>query len=871
MKPLALALALVVACSARPAPPRVPRAVVVASADASVDGSVDAGPDPEVVHRALCATAGAPAASLGRPALARPPEPQCADPFCDTVDVAPPGSDACFVSNDHIAVAERGIRATPVGGPPATAAPWDRATSPRYAELVDGHLHLSADESAALRAHGFVALDRHAYDSYATAFHHVFRQQLPVFVSVDAILHAIFSGHGAMLMSVESESLAPALIRTLSALRRTLAARRAQLPPDVVADLDVYLTVAQALLHDDLDRIAPLLPANAETVEALLAAEGEQALAAVELFGRRRMVDFSLFTPRGHYASHPRYFADDRVNIERYFRAMTWLSRLEFNLVSRDCRSSQPGPTPDPAETPREAVDALALAELAEASGSFPALARFERAYATFAGRREDVSLPQLLALARRAGIHARDPDAFGRLRAAVGEGFVRSARLHFMPEGVTRLPVIATMFGARTVPDVEPLEALVHDRVPGRFELGFADVGYLLGHDRARAYLGDELARFPALAAQLVAGRARLREGGGRGDDLYRRWLAAVLALAAPTTGAAPSFMRTEAWADERLNSALVGYAQIRHNYVLLAGQGYDAYGCEIPDGYVEPAVEVFDALLAFARRARAVDPAQAGYFARVEGVLATLRAIAVTERAGRPLSEAQRRWLGMVSEYIPSGGYGGSSGEPPKYTGWYFDLFPDREIGAEKSAAFVADYFTLTNAGVVRYLGAETPRLGVFVVDVGGPPRLMVGPVARGFEATSPIDHRLDDDHALRAPGRAAPWRRSYMIEDDRPRLGLRDIQGCAEGGSAYVVEGAPTGAEVTLTLLDHHGDRLSAPARATVAGGTAVLTFAPTGPNETEGLHLSLRTAEGRRLDWTTTAYGLSAEDPVSPEEE
>ena len=73
------------------------------------------------------------------------------------------------------------------------------------------------------------------------------------------------------------------------------------------------------------------------------------------------------------------------------------------------------------------------------------------------------------------------------------------------------------------------------------------------------------------------------------------------------------------------------------------------------------------------------------------------------------------QRRWLGMAAEITPVGGYGGDSGEPPKYTGWYFDLFPDREIGAQQSVDLVADYFTLTNAGEVRYLGVEALGLDV------------------------------------------------------------------------------------------------------------------------------------------------------------
>ena len=63
-------------------------------------------------------------------------------------------------------------------------------------------------------------------------------------------------------------------------------------------------------------------------------------------------------------------------------------------------------------------------------------------------------------------------------------------------------------------------------------------------------------------------------------------------------------------------------------------------------------------------------------------------------------------------------------STGAPPKWTGWYYDMFEDREISATKNASFVADYFTLTNEGEVRYLGADTPRLGVFLVDSAASP---------------------------------------------------------------------------------------------------------------------------------------------------
>jgi hypothetical protein len=554
-----------------------------------------------------------------------------------------------------------------------------------------------------------------------------------------------------------------------------------------------------------------------------------QSLVALDLFGRARMVDFSQYTPRGHYASGIQYASGSQVDLGTYFQAMMWLSRLEFNLVSRSCRSSQPGEVPDPSETPREARDAIALADLVERAHVLGDLRAFEDVYSVFAGGREDVSVFDMLALMKKAGITPGDASAPAKLIAAIGDRFQRTARTHFMPQGSPVLPAILTLFGPRIVPDVAPLTRLVHDSVPDRYALGAADVAYVLGHDRARRMLDKDIARFPTLGAALDGARAEIRKTAASRKDLYGLWLTAVMRLAEPPSGVVPSFVKGDAYQDFRMNSALVGFAQIRHNYVLLAGQGYDAYGCEIPDGYVEPALGTYDALLAYARAARAVDAKHADYFKRVEQVLSMLRAIVVTELSGASLSEAQRRWLGMVAEYIPTGGWG-DSGEPPKWTGWYFDLFPDREIGAEKAADFIADYFTLTNANQVRYLGAEGPRVGVFVVDVNGSPRAMVGPVARGYEATADIGPRLDDEAARGGTAKmikSADWL-GYVAPSlaHEPAITVQEAE-CE--GQWRVVVGTPRPlGQVTVTLLDHHGDPAHAAVTHAVGAGSTVFTF-------------------------------------------
>lgn len=762
------------------------------------------------------------------------------DSFCDSVDACDP-SDVCAVANENVRRNERAARREHGRAGPARA--WDGTTAPRYLDRIDAHLHLTPEEHAKLRANGFVVLDRLQYASYASAFHDVFQEQLPLYVGVDPILHAVFRGTEHALERVEKARLVPAVASLLRKLRGALASSRGAYDGETMADLDAYLGVAWQLAGlDTYGKPVTVLgdQADEELARALLASARGRKLEKVELFGRPRMVDFSQLEPRGHYAGQ---VPGGQVQLGPYFEAVMWLSRLELNLVSRSCRSSATLDDPDRArQTPREARDALALAELAERSGAFTELTLLDDTYRQFAGAREDVPLPTLLQLARSAHVTARDHDAGARLTAAIGDRFPRTARTHFMPEGCGDLPAIATLLGPRVVPDVEPLTTLVHDRIEERKNVprfASGDLGFVLGHDRSKRYVSG-MAEFPALPRALDAARAQLASGARRSHDLYGSWLRAILALSEAAPASGPSFMAREAYADARLNSALVGFAELRHAFVLLAAQGYDAYGCEIPDAYVEPLPAVYDALLAHVRALRATARGWEG----LERVLTTLAGLAHDEAQGLELTDAQRRWLGMVSEHIPANGYV-STGEPPKWTGWYFDMFEDRQHGASRSSAFIADYFTLTNADRVAYVGSRGPRLGVFVVDVGGEPRAMVGPVAEGYELQTPIASRLDDKRALDASlPRDAAWRESYAVpERPAPPLGLDvDVQQCREGDAgatppvpAYLVRqvsvgGAwrvavqsarPLGA-VAITLLDHHGDPLTEDARIQVGPG-------------------------------------------------
>lgn len=708
----------------------------------------------------------------------------------------------CAVADDNLAREEAEILKPKPPAAPTLHKAWDHKSRPHFFDAIRRRFELQPTEVATINRAGFAVPARLEVRSYAHAYHEIFQSQLPVYITADSIFHAIFASHQTVVQQLEALQLSPMLSQALDEMHCALVTAAADYPPEVVRDLDLYLLVARRLIADG----DPLHSAFADAAveheadEIIAKALAASELAAVTLFGRPRLIDFTQYEPRGPYAIEE--------PMQRYFRAAMWASRLEFNLVSRSSRSSEPGPAPDPRETPREAIAALALADLATRSGAAKPIADLDAAWAALAGPREDVSIAQLSELRAQIG-SLTDPTAFDKLKAAIADRFQRTTRLHPMPAGSRELPAIATLIGPRIVADASALMPLVNGVVPDRYRLGVADVAYILGLDRAKTYLSKDLAAFPTLSSQLEVARAQMASTRA-GDDLYGAWLTAIRGLALAPDGIVPSFLTGAAGDDLRLNTIAAAYGHLKHNYVLVAGQPYAEFGCQIPEGYVEPAPAAYEALIDYAARgaklAALLDPEDGtklrAHFDRVGQVLRVLLAIVGDEIAGRPLTDAERRWLGMVAEMDIDRSVE-VTGHPPMYTGWYFDLFLDRQADGMRGADYIADYFT--SQEVVAYVGATAPRIGIFVVDAGGPPRTFVGPIARAYEALGPLGARYTDETARTLADRDKSWAASYTISAPSPPSSLQ-LRYDAETRQLVLTSDRALG-PATIKALDHH----------------------------------------------------------------
>lgn len=712
---------------------------------------------------------------------------------------AQPPQDAADTSNWSEALdAVLNAPAESARGAIAPARPWDHITAPRYIDRVERRLTLAPIELEALSREGFVVLDRAQTTTWIEAYQIARQADLPIYVSADSIIAAATSLHGPFVEHVEEHTLAPMLAQVLRRMHEALPSASRAMPDDAATDVDLLLTVARSLLEIDEGTVPSAFGAQPAATELVNAARAGARRGERYLFGRPRVIDFSEFAPSGRRArSRP---------LTRYARATAWLSRIELNLVSRGCRSSHPGPLPDARETPREALDALAFADLIERAGVASDVARLERAWSLLNGRRGDVSLAQVNVM--RENVHIVDlraADTFERFRL-VARNVAGGARPPL--PGVAAGPVVASMFGARSAAG----DSLAADRSR---PTNAAEVAYALGVDRARAFLdearGEASGRPESLARARAEAASAMRE-----NDLPSHWLQALRGLAHTPAGRAPSFTTTEAFADLRMNAVLAGFGRYldREEHVATGPSGSPA-GAP-PTAWVDAAPETYQALSTYADRSLAVARAMfewgdarsaetrqrdQGFLRAFDGlsrVTRALRSIADDELAGRVVTGSQTAFLASVVDD------GDATGDPAT-AGWYATLGVPGE-GAHVRAEFAAAWSGAAGSRDRTWIGATGPRLGVFVVDNGGFPFAAVGPVARAWEVVAPTG-TTPARVSARAPA-TSPWSLSWMSsQDPAPPLALAVVDDDARRRAVMIRARRDLG-RVTIELLDAHG---------------------------------------------------------------
>ena len=667
----------------------------------------------------------------------------------------------------------------------------------RYFDSIDARYKLTTYEKSLIGEHGFMATERLQSSSFGTAFTEIYNRDLPVFVSTDAILHSLHMSWDKILMEVETGVLGKKLDTLLTRLHNqvpVLAAKYSSRPEmrQMINDIDVYLTVPRVLLGT---ASGPKLSENSVVVQELLKLVVALKPASIKLFSdTERMLDFSQFTVRGHYTQ--------TLYLSQYFQAMIWLGRTEICLIAPESDDIQQSK----ADILRQTIDAVLVEEAAESGNAFPLLTEIDTIIRSFIAESDNVTLENVRSLIQEAGLASADElldsltlKNFQEILATKAYAFQRINSQILMsdpmsPEQIKPASAFL-LLGQRFIVDSYTTGNVVYDKIVYnngkvlRMLPSALDVLFAIGNDAAVPLLKPEL-DFYHYSSNLAALRYMVDsyEPAFWQSSIYNGWLHSVRTLNPPADKTAlPTFMQTAAWWQEKMNTQLASWAQLRHDFILYAKQSYSGGNtCSFPESYVEPIPEFYDAIKTFAHNAATTfqnpplsDKYVARYFLSMKGIADTLGTIARKELSKTLFSEQEKLFLRTM---LSSTSIGCGTLD---FKGWYARLYYTGSTGLSERNMTIADIHTApTDAGGamvgwVLHVGTGPINLAVVVTEVqDGGTTAFIGPVMSYYEHLATNFKRLTDEEWKTMYSAAPSMRPSFT------NLYLADANGATRG---------------------------------------------------------------------------------------
>ncbi len=665
-----------------------------------------------------------------------------------------------------------------------------------YFDKIVREYNITEHEKEFLRKNGFVVTERLRQGSFDYHFRLIYKKDLPVFISTDAILHAYHCSYDAILKDIELDYLIDKLGVLLKKMHSSMDKLVLKYSPyakmkKMLQDVDVYLTIPLKLLKIN---VKPFYPSNEAVIKELLNLIDKEQMTSYKLFSDycARDIDFSQFKPRGHYAQDED-FTDKEL--ENYFRAMMWLGRTEIYLSLPESDLDKFGCTEEQLNDMivRQAVDALLLVELLELSGANTDYEEFEKVISFFVGEQDNVTCPQLESLKIELNIR----DAAALLDNSTLKQFqqtlstktfsnqqIVSQLLYSDPLSPEEVKAASAfmLLGQRFVIDSYITGNVVFDHIlyqgskPCRLYPSTLDILFAFGNDASTQLLIPELKKY-----HYSSNLAGLRYLVDQYDDsfwessLYCMWLKAIKTLS-PNSPAKrenlPLFMQTGAWGLEKMNTQLASWTELRHDNLLYAKQSYTSGdACFYPCGYVEPIPEFYRVLNRTARIAiekfknlstlTADNDRLFEYLEHLQNVTDTLLSISEKELSNTCLNNAE---IAFIERLFMEGGW--SSGAVPP-NGWYPELFYNVD-DILKNDFLVADYHTTPTdcggnmIGAVSHAGTGYVDMLITAVNMPDGQRIaFIGPVMSYHEYVTTNFLRLNDEE----------WKESYFQKSFRP----------------------------------------------------------------------------------------------------
>jgi len=688
-------------------------------------------------------------------------------------------------------------------------------TTYQFLDSIQYYYELTEDEISLLKENHFMVTERLNPDGFAQAFHDIYAKDLPLFLSTDFILYSLHSTYDKLLIAFEIQLLEPKLIETLETMYHGLEEYINQIPQDQIKtesvnDLDLYLTIAYSLSQGELKN--SILGNDSATRQLWEQIEDEQPKKLSLFSEHQRLVDFSQFKPRGHY-THEIYWYEMRT-LEKYFKTMMWLGRIDLFL------------TPPPVEPNEEEwsmedlqrmnLDVFMLQELAKYTNVWENIELIDSVLVFFIGDSDNLTPSEYQEFINENSFQAADisnDSLFENYYSTISnyeQGDQKILSNLFMVDPLSSspepLPKSWKLFGQRFVLDSYIFSNIVYDRIIYEGEKIFRgmpdplDVAFILGNNDAGFLIEEQLNLYHySSAADALRFLVESYEDDFWNSSLYNVWLNSIRTLnTKEQTDQFPYFMKTNAWHQQKINTQLASWSQLRHDNLLYAKQSYTGMtACSYPHTFIEPYPELYQNLANFAIQAKMFTQPfnlkniytfqEIQFFDQFIETMLFLKTLAEKELRGENFNQTEIDSLQKML-FLDGG-----SGKPP-FSGWITHFFFN-PYDVDSCDYPVADVHTQpTDAfgnmiGHVLHVGTGNINLGVFLVKnspSSDQPVAYIGPCMSYYEQIEKDFYRLTDHEwqqkmqSGEAPARP-DWVNIYLADSAGNRLPQgRELEG-------------------------------------------------------------------------------------------
>lgn len=604
-------------------------------------------------------------------------------------------------------------------------------------------------EKDLIKKHGFMVSERLSFDSFGEAYKDIFWKDMPVFISTDAILHSVHKSYDKILVAIEGQVLIPELKEMLNQMHAEISNLNSQYGSNPkmlqsLKDYDIYFGIAKRLMGLSVSYFYPSNVQRADTIWNYITAE--RPVNGYFFSDTTQLIDFSQFTPRGHYSDN--YFLWIYPDLKEYFKTMMWLGRTEFYLLPPEYHPVTPN-----FSVRRSVITSALIAKAAKNNSAYSIISDFDKIIGFLIGENDNVTLFNLDELLTKLNI--TDPadltndntlKTFQDTLLTTGYAFQRINSQILMSDQMNPDSILPAssflLMGQRFIIDSYITAQVVYDRIKFnnqkilRMVPSTLDVLFGLGNDAAGQLLQNELETYK-YSTNLSALRFLIDSYDTTfwNKSLFNIWLNSIRFLNPPAErDNLPLFMRTGAYWQQKINTQLASWAELRHDNILYAKQSYTGgSSCSFPYGYVEPFPEFFNNLKLFGYNLNNLISSLTfngsntkqniiDYCSNLSGACDTLSVIATKEISNIPMTTDENNFIrSMLRDYRTD--YTGAE----YYDGWYWRLYIPivTEQNFFKKNFIVADVHTTpTDAGGnvvgwIKHVGTGPINLGTILAE--------------------------------------------------------------------------------------------------------------------------------------------------------